>query len=1232
MPPYKAKINTMINRLLRFCLENTFIVLAVTMLVIGTGYYSIKNVPVDAVPDISENQSIVFTKWSGRDPQTVEEQVTYPLTTSLEGVPGVKTIRSESGFGFSVIHVVFKDNVEFYWARSRVLERLNVAQKWLPDGVVPALGPDATALGQVFWYTVENGYYCPGHGGGIFVCPDDFTIAFDKEGNCPEHDHSLEIKRVFNDSGMCPLGDAGLVKSGCNLGELRSLQDWYVRYQLNAVDGVSEVASVGGFVKQYQIDVDPDKLRAHRVKLSDIYEAVRRSNVDVGAKVIENYGMEYIIRGVGFIKSIKDVETIVVKSTDGTPLYIKNVATVTFGPDFRRGALDKEGAEVVGAVATMRHGENPLRVINNVKKKIREIGPGLPDGVHIVPFYDRSQLIHETIGTLKEALTEEIIITIIIVTIFLLHLRSSFVVGMTLPLAVIIAFIAMYRLGVDSNIMSLSGIAIAIGTLVDMGIIMTENIYRHLTESDGSKPRIEVIYEAGKEVSGAIITAVATTIVSFVPVFFMVSQEGKLFKPLAYTKTFALFASVIIAITLVPVLCNLFLKEVNWRRKTSVALGGPIGICLIFVIRYLIFGRYETISMLTAWISSITGGLLVGLLIYLMSREQLKSIKKNIISRGICAVYEPTLRWILANKVLFLIIPLFVIFCGLTIWLGLGRMAYPLEKGLSYAKLDLNKTSTWVALKHRFSGIGREFMPALDEGSFLFMPSFLPAASITEVMAGLKKQDILMKQIPEVDMVVGKLGRADTALDPAPTGMIETIVNLKPKDQWRIVTQERWYSDLYIPLWSKRLLGLIWSKERTITKNEILQELREATNMPGVAPTWLQPIQTRVIMLQSGMRAMMGAKIYGDDLKEIERVGLQLEKIIKQVPGAVDVTADRIVGKPYIEYKINREAIARYGVDLKDVQDVIEVAIGGKNITWTVEGRERYPVRARYMREIRDDFDMLPQILVPTPTGAQIPIAQVCDIEYTIGPSMIKSEDTLLVGYVTFNTRERDEVGVVEDAERLVKAKIASGEFNLPKGYYIKWAGQFENQVRANNRLVILLPICLFINFFILYIKFRSVMTTLFIYFAIPVSLAGGFILLNVFGYNLSVAVWVGFIALFGIAVDDGVVIASFLDQTFKKHKIESIADIREATVHAGLKRIRPCLMTSVTTIIALMPILFSTGRGSDVMKPMAIPTVGGMAVVLISIFIVPCCYCWLMELKLKRGIKDARFAEEAEA
>ncbi len=1221
----------MINRLLRFCLENTFIVIVIILVLIGLGYYSLKNIPVDAIPDIGENQSIVFTDWPGRDPQTVEDQITYPLTTSLEGVPGVKVIRSYSGFGFSVIYIIFKDKIDFYWARSRILERLNVAMQWLPSEVTPVLGPDATALGQIFWYTIENGFYCPNHPGGVFICPEDASIVFDEAGQCPAHDHSLELRRTFDNPGTCPLGEAQLVVSNQNQGELRSLQDWYIRYQLNAADGVSEVASVGGYVKQYQIDVDPNRMRAHDITLAEIFNAVSRSNVDVGAKVIENHGMEYIIRGVGFIKSVKDVENIVVKASKGTPLYVKNVANVSLGPDFRRGALDKEGAEVTGAVVTMRYGENPLRVIEAVKEKIKEISPGLPNGVHIVPFYDRTHLIQETIGTLKEALTEEIIITIIVIAIFLLHIRSSLVVASTLPLAVIMAFIAMYYLKVDSNIMSLSGIAIAIGTMVDMGIIMTENIYRHLTEADGTKSRIEIIYEAGKEVGGAIITAVSTTIVSFIPVFFMESQEGKLFKPLAYTKTFALLGSVIVAIVVVPVFCNLFLKEIKWKKSKSLIVASSIFVIFSLAIQILLFGKNDTVSSTTAWVYSLLIGLLFASFIYQITQERLRPIDESVFSRGIVKIYEPTLRWILSHKKAFLCIPTFIVVFGFSIWLGVDKVFGPVEKGLQYVYLDLNKLPPWVAFKHKFPGIGREFMPSLDEGSFLYMPSLLPAASLTQVSDAIKKQDILMKQIPEVDMVVGKLGRAETALDPAPVAMIETYVNLKPKKEWRDIPVRRWYTEKGFPDWITKWLAFIWPEKRMITKDEILDDLREISDIPGVAPTWLQPIQTRVVMLQSGLRAMMGAKIYGADLKEIERIGLELESIIKQVPGAVDVIADRIVGKPYIEFKINREAVARYGVNLQDVQDVIEVALGGKNITWTVEGRDRYPVRVRYLREIRDSFDMLPKVLVPTPGGAQIPITQVCDIEYTIGPTVIKSEDTLLVGYTTFNTRDRDEVSVVEEARELVDARIASGEFKLPQGYYIKWAGQFENQVRANKRLALLLPIVLFINFFILYLEFRSISTTVFVYFGIPVALSGGFILLNIFGYNLSVAVWVGFIALFGIAVDDGVIVATYLEQSFKRRKITSIQDAREATVQAGLKRIRPAIMTVATTVLALMPILFSTGRGSDVMKPMAIPTVGGMTVVLITIFIVPCCYCGLMEFKLRRGIKDSRFAENAQ-
>jgi Cu(I)/Ag(I) efflux system membrane protein CusA/SilA len=666
----------------------------------------------------------------------------------------------------------------------------------------------------------------------------------------------------------------------------------------------------------------------------------------------------------------------------------------------------------------------------------------------------------------------------------------------------------------------------------------------------------------------------------------------------------------------------MFLKDFDLKKKHSYIITGLFGIALFWRASLFIINNPSITPFLPPYFTAFIFSVVMSLMLYKMTHEKLKPIEENIVSKFILRVYEPVIRWVLEHKKTFLVLPILIVLAGLTIWLGFFRVFSPVRTAFNTVGIKIEKTSPWVYITHKFPGIGREFMPALDEGSFLYMPSLLPAANLTEVMEAMKKQDILMKQIPEVDMVTGKLGRAETALDPAPLGMIETIITLKPKHQWREVDVKRWYSDSNLPGFIKAPLSMIFPDKRRITKKEILEELRTAADMPGVAPTWLQPIQTRIVMLQSGMKAMMGAKIFGSDLATIEKVGLELEKIIKEVPGAVDVLADRIVGKSYIEYEIDRIAAARYGVNIKDVQDVIETAIGGMNLTWTVEGRERYPVRVRYARELRDNFDALAKIMVPTPTGAQVPIAQVADIKYSIGPGMIKSENSLLVGYVTFNTRDRDEVSVVEDAEALVKSKIESGDFHLPKGYYINWAGQFENQVRASKRLAILLPLCLFINFIILYFGLKKVLLSIIIFFAIPVAMSGGFIFLYLGGYNLSVAVWVGFIALFGIAVDDGVLIATYLKQLFEKHEPKSIQDIREVTIMAGKKRVRPALMTVITTIMALIPILVSTGRGSDVMKPMALPSFGGMFFVLVTIFIVPCCYCMIKEIEFNYNEK----------
>jgi Cu(I)/Ag(I) efflux system membrane protein CusA/SilA len=1151
-----------INAVIRWCLNNHFLVFLFTAVAAGLGWYCLTNTPVDAIPDIGEKQVIVFADWPGRSPQDVEDQVTYPLTVSLQGTPGVKTIRSASGFGFSMVFVIFHDQVDYYWARSRVLERMNVAGTRLPAGVVPVLGPDATALGQVYWYTLEA--------------------------------------------------------AGVDLAQLRSLQDWYVRYQLQSVEGVSEVASVGGFVKQYQIDVHPDKLRAHRVTLPEVYEAVRKSNIDVGAKVVENAGYEFFIRGVGFVKSVADVENIVIRQQGGTPLFVKNVAAVQLGPDFRRGLLDKGGREAVGGVVVMRYGENPLRVIERVKAKIAEIEPGLKAtlaggrqvAVQIVPFYDRTQIIDETMETLTDALTEEATVVGIIVIIFLLHLRSALTILPTLPLSVGMSFIVMYYLGVDSNIMSLAGIAIAIGDVADMGIIMTENIYRRVAD-EPRRHHATVVYEAATEVSGAIVTAVSNTIVSFIPVFALTDQEGKLFKPLAYTKTFAISASVILALTVVPVLCRYLLKPTQWPRRRSLVVGSLLGLAAMLVTRFALGWQFGP-QQLRGWPTSIAVGMMVGAAVYRMGRERLLPLDENPVARVITALYRPSLNWVLNHKRAFLSIPIVITLIGFSIWLGFSRMAWPVRSALNSLGLQPEQTRVWQALDERFPGIGREFMPPLDEGSFLYMPSLLPSASLSQVQEVLARQDLAIQEVPEVASVVGKAGRVESALDPAPIGMVETIILLKPEDEWRMVTGEN-------------------GRSRRITKDEILAELQIKTNIPGVLPTWLQPIQTRIVMLQTGFRAMMGVKIYGADPDIIEQIGLQMEPILRRVPGATDIVADRIIGKPYIQYEIDRVAIARYGVNIREVQDVIEIAVGGENLTTSVEGRERYPIRVRYPRELRERFDDLERILVPTSTGSHVPIGQLARIRYTLGPQELKSEHGLLVGYVTLNTRDRDEVSVVEDAERLLQGEkrrsdelIASGRHAqatlvIPPGYYWQWSGQFENQQRAMRRLSWVVPLVLVTMFVLIFVGLGRWWLAFIVFFGIVVSASGGFLMLYLWGVNLSVAVWVGFIALFGVVDDSSVVMLDFLEKQFAGREPNSVEEIREWVMQAGLKRVRPLLISTATTVIGLMPIFLTQGRGSDVMQPMAIPSVGGMAINLITLFIAPCIYCAVQEWMYRR-------------
>ncbi|MBD3297277.1 MAG: AcrB/AcrD/AcrF family protein [candidate division Zixibacteria bacterium] len=1253
-----------LDRLISFCLQNKLIVVLFVVAITAWGAmvapfdWDLSGlprdpVPVDAIPDIGENQQIVFTEWMGRSPQDVEDQITYPLTVALLGVPGVKSIRSYSFFGFSSIYVIFKDDVEFYWSRSRILEKLNsLPRGTLPDNVQPALGPDATALGQVFWYTLEGR---------------------DLDGN--------------------PTG-------GWDLHELRTIQDWYVRYGLSSAEGVAEVASIGGFVQEYQIDVDPEALRAHNVTLPQVYNAVRGSNVDVGARTIEINNVEYVIRGLGFIETLADIENITVKSTDGVPLRVSDIATVGKGPAIRRGVLDKGGAEVVGGVVVVRYGENPLAAINNVKAKIAEISPGLPtktldDGtvsqVTIVPFYDRTGLINETLGTLNTALTDEILATIIVVLIMVFHLRSSLLISGLLPLAVLMAFIGMKLFHVDANIVALSGIAIAIGTIVDMGIVICENILKHLDDLPPGQSRLRSIFNATKEVGGAVTTAIATTVVSFLPVFTMIGPEGKLFKPLAYTKTFALIASVVIALTIIPALAHLiFGTRLRGRRSD---IGGALLILaglLVAAIGAMWVGLAVTLfgifHFLRRWLppridkhSSIFANYTIAVIVAIVlsahwlplgpGRSLLSNSLFVLITLGSILLiihlfrryYEPILRWCLDHKAAFLTIPLILILLGGCIWLGFDSVFGFIPDTLSAVGIPERWTrgnALYTSLSHEFPGLGKEFMPPLDEGAFLLMPTTMPHASIGEAYDVLQKQDMAISAIPEVESVVGKIGRVDSPLDPAPISMVETVINYKSEyitdESGRIL---RFRYDHDAEEYARDKQGDLipdsdgepyrnW-REHIESPDDIWDEIVSASKILGTtsAPK-LQPIETRLVMLQTGMRAPMGIKVRGPDLETIETVGLEIEQLLKQVPSVKPATvlADRIVGKPYLEIDIDRMAIGRYGLHIRDVQDVIETAIGGKPITTTVEGRERYNVRIRYQRERRNQIEELERVLIAGSNGVQVPLSEVTDIEYVRGPQVIKSENTFLTGYVVFDRQSgMAEVEVVEQARRFLEEKRESGEFVVPAGVSYEFSGSYENQVRSEKKLMVVLPLALFIIFVILYFQFRSVSTTMMVFSGVFVAWAGGFLMIWLYGQswfmdfsflganlrdlfqmhtiNLSVAVWVGFLALFGIATDDGVILATYLKQSFERNVPQTVGEIREATVEAGKRRIRPCLMTTATTLIALIPILTSTGRGADVMVPMAIPSFGGMTVVLITVFVVPTLYAALAEWKLKRSL-----------
>ena len=1248
----------MLNKSIKFLIENKLVAVLLLALFVGWGIVNapfnwdipfLPNDPVavDAIPDIGENQQIVFTNWQGRSPQNIEDQITYPLTTSLLGIPGVKTIRSSSMFGFSSIYVIFEEDVEFYWSRSRILEKLNsLPAGLLPEGVNPTLGPDATGLGQIFWYTLEGR---------------------DKDGN---------------------------VTGGWDLHELRSIQDYYIKYALASASGVSEVASIGGYVQEYQVDVNPELMRQYNIGLTDIVKAVKESNQDIGAQTLEMNQAEYLVRGLGYVKSIEDIENAVVTSEDFTSIRIKDVGKVHIGPAPRRGILDKEGAEVVGGVVVARYGANPLEVINNVKEQIAELSAGLPskelaDGrisqLTIVPFYDRTELIQETLGTLNEALTLEILITILVIIIMVFNLRASLLISGLLPVAVLMVFISMKLFNVDANIVALSGIAIAIGTMVDVGVILSENIIRHLdmenTDAEGNKlPINTVVYNATAEVSGAILTAVLTTIISFLPVFTMVGAEGKLFRPLAFTKTMALTASIIVALFLIPPFAAFLFRKKNLKGSLRYILNISLVIAGIFALVYGYWLGLILIAFGASGIASLQGKLsekranLINIIISSVAIILLlaeywrplgfdRSIIMNLIFVSIICFgllgafwifhhyYTRILRWALRNKFLFLSVPTFIVIFGMLI----------------------------------MQNTGKEFMPSLNEGSFLLMPTSLPHAGVEENKRVLQQLDMAVATIPEIETVVGKAGRTESALDPAPLSMYENIIQYKPEYMLNADGNRQRYKineDGLFVLKNGRFVvnpnnevknnvnyetsqlqttatreELIPDKDGEYYRNwrpeinnpdDIWNEIVRVTKLPGItsAPK-LQPIETRLVMLQTGMRAPMGIKVKGQDLRQIEAFGLELESILKQAEGVKEsaVFADRIVGKPYLLIDIKREQLARYGISIMDVQEILQVAVGGMPLTQTVEGRERYSVRVRYPRELRQSPADLKNIYVPVEKGSPVPLGELVEIRYEQGPQVIKSEDTFLVGYVLFDKLDGfAEVDVVENAQARIQDKIDAGELTVPKGISYAFTGTYENQLRAEKTLSVVVPLALLIIFLILYFQFRSVATSLMVFTGIAVAFAGGFLMIwfygqdwfmnfNFFGenlrdlfqmhtINLSVAVWVGFIALFGIATDDGVVMATYLTQTFDRNSPNNKNEIRDSIVEAGEKRIRPCLMTTATTILALLPILTSTGRGSDIMIPMAIPSFGGMLIALITLFVVPVLFSMKKEFQLKRARK----------
>jgi Cu(I)/Ag(I) efflux system membrane protein CusA/SilA len=1239
------------KRILNWLIDHPFVSLMVFGILILAGFVvmpfdvggiNIAPIGVDAIPDLGENQQIVITEWPGYAPQDIEDQITYPLSTYLLGTTGVKTVRSTSMFGVSFIHVIFEASYEYYWTRARLLERLNaIPPGLLPEGVKPQLGPDATSVGQIFWYTVE---------------------AVDEDGN--------------------------IVPGGWSLDELRSVQDFLIRYALNGVEGVAEVVSIGGHVREYQIELIPSRLVNYRISIEEVIKAVKDANRTVGAQTMEFNSVEYFIRGLGYVTNLKDLEDAVITYRKGVAIRIKDVAQVTLGPAPRRGGLDKNGQEVVGGVVISRYGANPMRIIKAIKQEMDRLNQSLPQKIlpngkvvrmQILPFYDRTKLIKETLGTLWNALSHEMLISIVVIIVLLLHIPSALLVVVTLPLAILLSFVFMAIFKVDANLVSITGIAIAIGTMVDIAIVFTESVLR---TREAGLPLTESIKKGIGEVFSAMIVATGTTVVSFLPVFFFTETEGKLFKPLAFTKTFAMISALLIGIFLLPVLMR-FVFQWSDRKKHTARIPLALGILLMTLLLY----RYTRNLWVWLLLSYIPFSFLpprqwhhwfqIGVslfLAFLLLTEAWFPLGPQVpfwinwlFVAGIVFLilatmylfqhfYPRILPWSVRNPGKFFILPVFTLFFGALCWLGAERILYPLQWGLSRIGIPVESTSVWKWLKTQFPGLPSQFMPALDEGSFLLMPTTMPHSGVELNKAYCQTLDYLVSQIPEVEGVLGKWGRIPSALDPAPINMFENIVIYKSeyaedehgnRIRFKVDEQNRYIlknGGYYDPREGFRVIdtallirdddGLYLRQWRPHihTTDDIWREIERMARLPGMTGMpKLHPIETRLIMLQSGMRGNMGIKLYGSDLATLERVGIQMEKIIKQVPEVQPSTvfAERIVAKPYIQIEPKREALAYYGSSVDEVMQNLEYLLGGKTITTSIEGRERYPIRIRYPRSERDDPASLKNLLIETKAGQYVPLGQICDIFFQPGPQAIKSENTYLTSYVIFDKKPGyadDEV--ILAVEQALQRAIQSGDLILPTGVRYEFSGNYLNQQRAKKTLMLLIPLTLSLVFLLLYFQFRSLIAAFIHFSGVFIAWAGGFILLWLYGQDwflnfsitgvsfrelfqvqpvyLTTAVWVGFIALFGIATDDGVLMGTYLHETFLQRQPVTNTEIEEAVLEAGRKRVRAAVMTVATTLIALLPILTSTGRGSELMIPMAIPTFGGMLIQMMTMFSVP--------------------------